>query len=342
MALSGATKYMGVTTAIGRFLGRGLCRGVRANLLTTLFFALSAFCPTSVMGETFPTKPGSTFSDGADLPVMIVMPPGTFAIGTPTADELRWHQRSTPPTPPPHQISFTQPFAIAKYPITIGQWHACVAAGGCNGYMPQLPTYQHAGPGDAVTRVSYLDAQSYVAWLNEVTSKAGKGRPYALPSEAQWEYAATAGAPWTDPAAYQAWLAKLPSPSPHPDDRDWPFILLSGLSPGAWQNFVHANSGSGMFSFTGLYYGVWFRRGGVTKLPGNGFGVAGMLAPNAEWMADCWSTDFSKPPSATCEDRVIHGAWEGYGLIAYPTDRTWRLATLRLSNLGFRVVRTLP
>lgn len=273
---------------------------------------------------------------------MVVIPAGTLAIGAPTADELRWHQPSTPPNPPPHEISFPQPFAIAKYPITVGQWDACIAAGGCNGYMPQLPTDPHAGPDDAVTRISYFDAQSYVAWLNAETSKAGKGKRYALPSEAQWEYAATAGAQWTDPAAYQAWLAKLSSPNPRPDDRDWPYILLSGLSPAAWQNFVHTNSGNGMFPFTGLYYGMWFQRGGVTKTPGNGFGVAGMLAPNAEWTADCWSTDFTKSPPAVCQDRVVHGEWEGYGMTAYPTDRTWRLDTLRLSNLGFRVVRTLP
>ena len=105
---------------------------------------------------------------------------------------------------------------------------------------------------------------------------------------------------------------------------------------------MHTNSGNGMFPFTGLYYGMWFQRGGVTKMPGNGFGVTGMLAPDGEWTADCWSTDFTKPPPAVCQDRVIHGEWGDYGMTAYPTDRTCWLDTLRLSNLGFRVVRTLP
>jgi formylglycine-generating enzyme required for sulfatase activity len=142
------------------------------------------------------------FSDGAGLPEMIVIPAGTLAIATPTPDEMRWHTASTPPTPPPRVISFPAPFAIAKYPITLGQWNACVAAGGCNGYVPQLPGDPQQGPDTAVTRISYLDAQSYIAWLNTVTRKAGKGTPYVLPSEAQWEYAATANAPWTDPAAF--------------------------------------------------------------------------------------------------------------------------------------------
>lgn len=274
---------------------------------------------------------------------MVVIPAGTLPIGAPTPDEMRWHAASTPPAPPPHMISFSVPFAIAKYPITLGQWNACVAAGGCNHYVPQLPAYPPAGPDSAITRISYLDALSYVGWLNTVTSKAGNGAPYALPSEAQWEYAATANAPWTNPAAYQAWLTKLPAPNPRPEDHDWPFVLLSGLTPQAWQSFMRAKAGGGIpFPFTGLFYSMWFDRGGVQKMHSNNFGIAGMLAPNAEWTADCWTADFSKPAPSTCQDRVVHGEWAGYGMPSYPTDRTWRLDTLRLSTLGFRVVRTLP
>jgi formylglycine-generating enzyme required for sulfatase activity len=287
-------------------------------------------------------KPGTVFRDGQNFPEMVVIPTGQSLVGLPTQDELRWHQESTPPDPPPHEISFKQPFAIAKYPVTIGQWDDCVAAGGCKATPPPQYADPRAGPDTPVTNVSFLDAQSYIAWLNTLTVKAGHGRPYVLPSEAQWEYAATADAPWTDPAAYAAWLAKLPAPKPRPDDNDWPFILLSGLSPASWQNFMRANANMGDEFFTDLYYRGWFRGHDVEDLYPNSFGVAGMLAPKAEWTADCWSTDFTKPPPATCQDRVIHGAWEDYGRPAYPTDRTWRLDTLRLSNLEFRVVRILP
>jgi formylglycine-generating enzyme required for sulfatase activity len=333
---------MRTTAAISRAFASALFHRWPAILLPLPFCILYTFCPTVSWTQTLPAKSGSTFSDGAGLPEMVVIPPGTLAIGADAADELRWHQRSTPPDPPPHEISFPQPFAISKYPVTTRQWDACVSSGGCTTITPQWPVDPQAGPDDPLTHVSFLDAQSYVAWLNSLTVKAGKGAPYTLPSEAQWEYAATAAAPWTNPAAYTAWLAKLPAPNPHPDDRDWPYILLSGLSPAAWQSFMYANASNGFFPFTGLYYDMWFSRHGVQKMPGNGFGVAGMLAPDAEWTADCWSTDFTKPPPAACMDRVIHGAWGGYGQIAYPTDRTWRLDTLRLSNLGFRVVRTLP
>jgi formylglycine-generating enzyme required for sulfatase activity len=72
-------------------------------------------------------------------------------------------------------------YALGVREVTSGQWRACVAGGAC----PAIPSGADERP---VAGVSYVDAQSFVAWLSNKT-----GAAYRLPSEREWD-AASEGA----------------------------------------------------------------------------------------------------------------------------------------------------
>lgn len=127
-------------------------------------------------------QPGEIIRDCDNCPEMVVLAGGMFTMGSP-ADEAGRRADEGPQRP----VSIT-PFALSRTEVTLAQWYACLADGGCNGYTPPGAAGQGAGA-RPITNVSWEDAQAYVDWLN---SRVGAPR-YRLPSEAEWEYAARAG-----------------------------------------------------------------------------------------------------------------------------------------------------
>lgn len=129
--------------------------------------------------------PGKRFRDCAACPEMVVLPPGTFTMGSPDAEAGRHRTEG-----PAHQVTIGYSFAMGVYEVTFAEWEACVDAGGCNGYRPKRRFFgRNLGhPRNPVTRVGWEDVPGYLAWLSEET-----GNRYRLPSEAEWEYAARSG-----------------------------------------------------------------------------------------------------------------------------------------------------
>lgn len=135
-----------------------------------------------------PPRAGEVFSDCPACPEMVVIGPGSFVMGSRPEDRRRLgvHPMFDVMEAPQHEVRIGYAFAYGRYSVTFDEWDACVAGGGCNGYVP--PDEGWGRGRRPVIHVNFADAQSYVSWLSART-----GQRYRLPSEAEFEYAARGG-----------------------------------------------------------------------------------------------------------------------------------------------------
>jgi len=112
--------------------------------------------------------PGSIIKDCPDCPEMVVVPAGSFLMGS---DGQHYNQR------PPHSVNIRS-FLIGQTEVTQEQWESVTGDNPSQKRGRRLP----------VEQVSWPDVQEFITKLNQKT-----GQRYRLPSEAEWEYAARAG-----------------------------------------------------------------------------------------------------------------------------------------------------
>ena len=132
------------------------------------------------------------FQDCKVCPRMVVVPAGSFDMGSPASEKGRSSNEG-----PVHKVTIANPFAVGKHEVTFEEWDACVADSGCRQYKARDHGY---GRGNRpVIDVTWIHAKAYAIWLSEKT-----GKKYRLLSEAEWEYAARAGSKttyWWGPTA---------------------------------------------------------------------------------------------------------------------------------------------
>lgn len=128
-----------------------------------------------------------------DIPLaMMVIPPGEFMMGSFQAEQERFIELAKPfrdrfagyrirSEGPAKRVQITKPFLLGKLEVTQNQWLAL---------MPKNPSrFQDSGD-LPVERVRWDQAQEFVEKLRNTV---GDGWHFALPTEAQWEYACRAG-----------------------------------------------------------------------------------------------------------------------------------------------------
>ena len=126
---------------------------------------------------------GDIIKDCDDCPEMVVIPAGSFLMGSPADppedpfSNAPVKKNGEPSERPQHRVQI-QSFAIGKYEVTQEQWYAVMGSNPSKNKGRTLP----------VEQVSWDDVQEFIAKLIRKT-----GQLYRLPSEAEWEYAARAG-----------------------------------------------------------------------------------------------------------------------------------------------------
>lgn len=244
--------------------------------------------------------PSQSFQDCAkDCPEMIIVPAGDFTMGSPKTEPDRGDDEG-----PQRLVSFKDRFAISKYPVTIEEWNTCVAVGGC----PEVSDGGFTEARRPVVNVNWDEAQIYLSWLSLMT-----GKPYRLPSEAEWEYAARSSTQtmytWGDVIGDKnancigcgsRWDNKSPSP--------------------------------------------------VDAFAANAFGLHDVHGNVWQWVSDCYHetyvgapTDGSAWMDACPQSRrsVRGGAWDSYAKSLRAANRDRISTGNRLNDLGFRVALPL-
>jgi formylglycine-generating enzyme required for sulfatase activity len=108
---------------------------------------------------------------------LLLMSAGTFTMGSPATEKGRDDDETQ------HQVTLSKPFYMGRTEVTQGQWKKVMGTEPWKG-----EDYVQEGDDCPAVYISWDDA---VAFCKKLSEKEGK--PYLLPTEAEWEYARRGG-----------------------------------------------------------------------------------------------------------------------------------------------------
>jgi formylglycine-generating enzyme required for sulfatase activity len=223
---------------------------------------------------------------------------------------------------PRHCVTISRPFYLGKFPVTQGQWKAV---------MGDNPSHFQGWLGNPVERVSWRDAQEFIARFNR---REGSGK-YRLPTEAEWEYACRAGAT----SCYSF------NPTDYGDDGidlpEW----IENLAIDFWER-------------KNYHLPVWYSNysknqtseiaegPGWCTMPPNPWGLYDMLGNVWEWVQDWYGESYyagspgvdPKGPSEGWSRVLRGGSWySDEGIVLLNTYRFNSSPNTRDGSVGFRL-----
>jgi len=276
----------------------------------------------------------NTLRDCAECPEMVVIPAGSFDMGSPSYEGGRLDDEG-----PVHRVTIKKAFALGRTEITRGQFAAFVSETGYSTGDKCLtfeggkaeerskrswrnPGYSQQDSHPAVC-LNWNDANAYTEWLSHKT-----GKRFRLPTEAEWEFAARGN---TTTARY--WGNSLEQACTYANGMD-----TTGKAKVKGVTWEPLNCSDG-FTYTAP----------VASLKPNAFGLYDMIGNVFEWTADSYHENYQGAPTDGTEwqgDGVMRvlrgGSWDVNAASLRAAYRVSDSPDVRLDVIGFRVARTLP
>lgn len=264
------------------------------------YFAKATAPAASVAQAATRVQPGQVIKDCDICPELVLLPRGSFMMGSPEGQPERYASEG-----PLRKVTIDYDLAVGRFEVTQGRWKSVMGGNPSH--------FNSCGDVCPVENVSWNDVQDFLKKLN-----ARSGQRYRLLSEAEWEYAARAGAPT-------------------------PFHTGQAIN-GRQANF------NDDFTYNGDAKGLYREKTvSVGSFKPNAFGLFDMHGNVWEWVQDAWHDNYEHAPtdgsaweSGGVQSRRVRrgGSWHSIPRYLRSAMRYWSTPDDLNNSIGFRLART--